>query len=729
MRLAMLPYYVRRVRSARMSEPYWRLASGMRHWKQKRSLRKDTEAFSIDRCRGQIDRWLNLESAKDRFENLNSAVRGRLPAEWWQARSFWKEFSRVYPEPAEQIVARAESSSAGRFTLFQWKEFDPGNVPWSSTLDETRPDDGWPAKYYSEVRFYSDPNRPEQDVKWCWELNRFQHLLCLGAAWRITGDNRFAARAKEQIESWMDAVPYPFGVQWSSNLEVALRALSWARCHVLCMGSASWDDDFMARFLSCLYIHVRHLDSELSLDHATGNHLLGESAALLHLSIMYEPFSRSDRWRTRSLRILGWLVPKLILSDGVYAEQSTGYFRFVSEFLLPLIHLARVNGIRLPDVAFERLAAGLKFVQALSPRPDRIPMIGDSDTGFALGWQIDDYWDFSALFAMGAAILDEPGLYNGIETYPAEAFLLLGPVGLDSFQAGSRKPRAPQNQEGEGSPDSTGLRCFPSGGYQVSADGSFHIVFDGGPLGIYPGFGHGHADGLSFVLFYNGVPAIVDPGTCWYNGPPLWREYFRSTLAHNTIRVDGGSQSNPIDTFRWSRPPDICLHPPKEGKGWQLLSGQVKWGRLVHHRFILHLIGQGLIVLDYVNGKGEPRLEWSLHWSPEWSLTQLNNTRFSASSDSGSLAGLLLQPDGAQMSILCGSENPIGGWYSRLYGLKTPAPNLRGSVSAGARAGYLMAIRPATGRLTLPADSPLLHLPEEIVGLVHSEEFARFAEP
>ncbi len=193
----------------------------------------------------------------------------------------------------------------------------------------------WPPEYYSDIDVSHDPKRPDRDVKWCWELNRFQHLLWLGASWRLTGEDRFAVGAKEHLESWLDSVLLSGnGVQWSSNLEVALRALSLARCHILCSNSPAWDAPFLSRFIPCLYMHGVHLEKELTVHHTEGNHLLGECSALFCISTLYPLFLNSSKWCERSVRILNRLVPNVILPDGVYAEQATGYFRFVAEFLL-----------------------------------------------------------------------------------------------------------------------------------------------------------------------------------------------------------------------------------------------------------------------------------------------------------------------------------------------------------------------------------------------------------
>ena len=63
------------------------------------------------------------------------------------------------------------------------------------------------------------------DLKYVWEPNRHQYLSALA----------FAANAEEHIgyivrslDSWLDANPYLYGVNWTSSLELAERILSWA---------------------------------------------------------------------------------------------------------------------------------------------------------------------------------------------------------------------------------------------------------------------------------------------------------------------------------------------------------------------------------------------------------------------------------------------------------------------------------------------------------------------
>jgi hypothetical protein len=720
-----LKYLVRRIRTAKMAEPFQRVSSWMRHRKERREFRSGPNATSIERLWNDRFRWLRVEISADFREVLNQALEAAVPDGWWQDDSYWRSFSELYPEEARRLIADARMVMEGSVRLFQWREVElHGDPPWSETMEPGCAGEQWPQTYYADIHLYHDPARPDRDVKWSWELNRFQHLLCLGTAWRLTGDEKFPAEARRQMDSWMESERYPLGIHWNSNLEVGLRALSWARCHLLCINSAHWDRDFLARFAPCMYRHGLHLENELTVHHTAGNHLLGEASALFCLGLLYPLFADSTRWLGRSTRILNKLVPRIILPDGVYAEQTTGYFRFIAEFLLNVLHLAQHAGIELSDEVRSRLAAGMKFLKALSPDFREIPMIGDSDTGSAIGWQLSDFWDFSSLAASGAVLLDEPSLFDGLKSFPAEAFLLVGEKGLTAYE-GHQRSRTQDGRDKDAFPNSV---TFPHGGYQISRDDRFSLVFDTGRLGISPGYGHGHADGLSFVLNYADKPVIIDPGTFLYNGPLEWREYFRSTAAHNTLRIDGGQQAKPLDTFRWADPIRITQYPPRSGTDWRVFHGSVKWGSIVHHRFLLHILNGGLIIIDAVEGSGEHALEWSLHLDPDWEVRQMDARLFTVGWSDKEMEIFFIHSEAANHSLARGSIMPMAGWYSRYYGCRIPTTTLRSIMKTHLPGVMVFGIKPSGMRISLPKTLAAESLPVAVIPTLRSSDFIACAE-
>src|SRR5208282_646470 len=98
------------------------------------------------------------------------------------------------------------------------------------------------------------------------------------------------------------------------------------------------------------------------------------------------------------------------------------------------------------------------------------------------------------------------------------------------------------------------------------------LVIDAGPHGEQNA-GHGHADALSICLQSQGHSLLIDPGTFEYVGEGVGRDVFRATAMHNTVTLDGLSQSEPAGPFAWKH----LAHTKSEkwiaGKSFDLFVG------------------------------------------------------------------------------------------------------------------------------------------------------------
>ena len=78
-------------------------------------------------------------------------------------------------------------------------------------------------------------------------------------------------------------------------------------------------------------------------------------------------------------------------------------------------------------------------------------------------------------------------------------------------------------------------------GYAVlrstDARGTRNLLLDYGP-----NRSHGHPDKLNIDLWAFGNLQVPDPGSAWYE-TPIYRNWFRTTFAHNTLNVDMGEQN------------------------------------------------------------------------------------------------------------------------------------------------------------------------------------------
>ena len=205
-------------------------------------------------------------------------------------------------------------------------------------------------------------------------------------------------------------------------------------------------------------------------------------------------------------------VARGVTAEGLWWEGSLGYHVYTMEALWPLAEAARRAGLDLYSDQYRKL-----FDAPLSlalPNGDA-PGFNDSAGG--------NIASYAPLYELAFARWGK-----------AEYGRVLAHSRRDSLQAllwGAQNP-----PEGPLAPESSTL--LASSGFAVLRAGSTAAAVR---FGAHGG-GHGHPDKLGVVTFGAGRLFGLDPGSINY-GVPLHREWYRSTIAHNTVSVDGQPQA------------------------------------------------------------------------------------------------------------------------------------------------------------------------------------------
>ena len=202
------------------------------------------------------------------------------------------------------------------------------------------------------------------------------------------------------------------------------------------------------------------------------------------------------------------------------------------------------------------------------------------------------------------------------------------------------------------------------------------LLVDAGPLGYLSIAAHGHADALAVTLSIGDREILVDPGTYSYHTDPSWRRYFRSTLAHNTVGIDGLDQSVQAGNFMWTDHANArCLEftgddPQRfvgEHDGYQLLEDPVNHRREIScdtkNRFIE--------ITDVLRCAGEHRARRSWHFAED---CQVERVGAGLKITSGQTQ-VYFEPgeDLDAVAIHRGGTAEQGGWVSRSFGLSKPS--------------------------------------------------------
>jgi hypothetical protein len=157
-----------------------------------------------------------------------------------------------------------------------------------------------------------------------------------------------------------------------------------------------------------------------------------------------------------------------------------------------------------------------------------------------------------------------------------------------------------------------GLSVFDDSGFVVVRDWLLWLAFRCGvaaPRFLPP---HAHADALSFQLWWDGRPVVVDPGTFTYE-PGADRNWFRSTRSHSTVMIDARDQFRLWGAFRSGPLAKVALRYARERA---LEASVVLPGRIRHVRRI-EWEGGDVRVFDTVEGKGRHRVVSRLVVAPD----------------------------------------------------------------------------------------------------------------
>jgi hypothetical protein len=125
---------------------------------------------------------------------------------------------------ATRYQAAADAVLDGRFDVFALSGAPLGFPPrWNvDPKSGTRAPDA-----FGKSIDYRD-ERLVGDIKYLWEPNRHLQLVTLAQAWHLSGEERYAEGSRQLLESWFEQCPYPFGPNWTSSLELAVRLTNWA---------------------------------------------------------------------------------------------------------------------------------------------------------------------------------------------------------------------------------------------------------------------------------------------------------------------------------------------------------------------------------------------------------------------------------------------------------------------------------------------------------------------
>lgn len=588
-----------------------------------------------------------------------------LPSDLWD---------RACPEATRRLLETAESLLDGDAEYFGVQRYDMAEPDWSF---DPKTGNRAPTDSYAFDVPYRD-ERVVGDIKQLWEPSRHQHLTVLAAAYARTGDDRYAQRVADHLKSWWAENPPLRGVHWVSGIELGIRLLSWVWVRRLLDGWSGVAGLFEKNpdALNQIWHHGRWLAAMRSRGSSANNHVIAEDSGLLATACAFPWFRESAYWRAQAMSSLDRQLCANTFDSGLNREQASDYHGLVLELGLAAAAEATAAGSIVPETTWTVL---LRMTDALAAVVDtrlRPPRQGDSDDGFGLvvDGKGTDRWQ--SLLATGGVLFGRCDWWPEVATGDIRTIALTSLVRPPRRSAQDRPQRRPSHFA------DAGMTILRTTG---APEDEIWCRPDAGPHGFRSIAAHAHADALSVEVRHGGVDILADPGTFCYHGDPEWRTYFRSTLGHNTLELDGKDQSTSGGPFMWTRHARSRLLETDENSWWLAEhKGYSRRGRPAVHRRAVELdaASRVLRIHDEITVLDRRPCRLAFHLGPAVTADVFGAGAVLRWTAGGQVRrAWLALPEELDWSVHEGETDPVLGWYSESFGRKQPTVTLLGTGS------------------------------------------------
>ena len=462
----------------------------------------------------------------------------------------------------------------------------------------------WPDTFSYDLEY---KQRDETgDARTNWELNRHFQFALLAKDYAASGEGRFLRELEDLFRDWNEKNPFLHGICWTSVMESAIRCVNWIYAYGF-LARAGAPEKLLNELKTGILNMTEYIANHYSRYSSANNHLIVEACAIGHSGILFG----HQPWIDLAVNILTRELPLQNEPDGVNKEQSLHYQSFYMEAMGLMLRLLKKNSLAVPASWPGMLDKMCRYVADCMGDYGEIAVFGDDDEGKILdlagisGQEAADDHACHYRYVLGMLSLLLDRQYTDIKNLDCETLRWLF-TGNEWEQAEKKERYVPPQ-----------YCCYRQGGNTIlrSADRKLLIGVDHAALGFGSICAHGHADALSFQVFFEGKPLLIDPGTYIYHCDLPSRNAFRETWNHNTVCVDGKNQSEMLGAFLWGRKANAVLEEVRqEQAGIRLVMTQDGYEPVIHKRTLEFDGSRELTIRDELSA--EARAEASFLFGP-----------------------------------------------------------------------------------------------------------------
>lgn len=363
------------------------------------------------------------------------------------------------------------------------------------------------------------------DARINWQLNRHHQFTILAKNYYLTKNDKYLNELVLLLDDYNSKNPFLFGISWTNVMEIAIRCINWIYTYYF-IYKTDQHNIILKKLESGINNMSNYVYRHISKYSSANNHRVIELCCVLMTAILSNNNDLSNSIFTK----LSYELKHQTHNDGVNKEQSLHYQTFFLEAMCLSAILLKKNNYNIDCWKSSVNNISRYIIDCLDESGQAIEF-GDNDEGFIirLGKETNYY---KYVVNMACKIFNIPySVY-----YSSETLAIL--LGQKDYVQNYRYKK---------------ISSYKDGGITLIRNNKLLIGIDHGPLGFNPLAAHGHADSLSFQIIINGEKLLIDPGTYIYHINRNKRDYYRSTINHNTVCINNSNQSEIQGAFLWGK--------------------------------------------------------------------------------------------------------------------------------------------------------------------------------
>lgn len=433
---------------------------------------------------------------------------------------------------------------------------------------------------YRPVRLRPLPEwseNPYHAKYWRFEFYSLQPSLNLLYAYRTTGRPAYARQLTRLDLSFVKAEPRSRWA-WTDPRTVAFRSMSlvdtWWKLREYHQLSAPAS--------SAILRELEKTGQFLAFPghyQAGGNYAADEAAGLYELAVAFPTLPHAGQWLAVAVQRFRWQLEQMVDADGQLIENSPYYDFSILQRYWQIYQYSLAQRHPISRNFGSRLRSMINFATYILQPNSQIPLIGTSvektirDSGVFSGMAAEDP-AFRYVVTQG-----EQG------TPPAKKSVYFPASALSIMRSGW-----------------AGGAGAGSGGRATAFDQSTYLTFYAGKFRT----ADSDLDALDLTLYGDGGDLLTDPGL-YTDTPGRYRDYFHGTMSHNTVVVDGMSQSEGNGS---AEPLQV-----RDGLTYQSAESSL-YGGVTHRRMVMMIDPHHILVVDRLSSARVHTYQQMFHLFP-----------------------------------------------------------------------------------------------------------------